>query len=555
MDFSPINKYYNKNAFNYLALFADIYDKYHKIDNNKKKFSKMNQILQIWKIKKKITNRHSFRDKKLKQKTRSKKRGWLKSPDKHKNAVFHYGINHKGGIIWDIKWLPFRIKHKPAIETRIPYQRLGILAVCSDDNIIYIYSLPFSIKDSILIDIEPIIKLSVKNEKFLRISWSSNIIYPMLIASTANGNVSIWDFKLITDKINKDKSNNIKFNGYINDQQLNLIQCYSSNEIITGIDWCSDHLKYFITCSQNGVLRLWDINNLYTPIFTRKLHGLSTDIKWISGLDSCLVTTESYAPNNRDKNFIKDTGNENILKQDRSYKRTSTDCCTKFASIWPQKYLDDAINDNQEIDPDSLTLPTLNRQVSRNYSRMGTIIQFPGEKLFDISDKVAFSIDVLLKCDCNNHGNNIDLTNSLNDTNKLISSNNVDLYIVIGYNSGNVILYKYKLNELTNIKQQSNGQIISQLIYDKNKNKTQCIGPFYGINSDIYQNKCNISRYIWTDNNKHKPIYDPYHLEPTKLALNDNVSIRKVKICPNNEFVDIVSGSISGIIRIQTVQQ
>eukprot|EP01083_Nonionella_stella_P145819 457767_1 len=61
---------------------------------------------------------------------------------------------------------------------------------------------------------------------------------------------------------------------------------------------------------------------------------------------------------------------------DESLGRSSTDYCAKFVSIWPEQYL-------------------------QSMQRRFIICHY--QLYVNVSDKVAFSMDVLLRCDCNHH--------------------------------------------------------------------------------------------------------------------------------------------------------
>merc|ERR1712113_1108622 len=83
--------------------------------------------------------------------------------------------------------------------------------------------------------------------------------------------------------------------------------------------------------------------------------------------------------------------------------------------------------------------------------------------------------------------------------------------------------------------------------------KCRIRGPFYGIHSRVHKKRCSDSRRAWTEEEGDAPIFDPYHVSNASMALDDCSLIRKVKFCLNEGNLDIISGSISGIIRVQTI--
>ena len=527
----------------YLCVACDDKNKYHRgssfdEDDN---FSDVDicgfqkSLIQMWKILK----MECKNDKKDKNGNGWYKKGDLINDGRDRDVSLNYAIVHKYGFVWDLQFLKWpglntKYKHDKSMNNNTSKNknksqnticdRIGILAVCSSDNNVHIYSLPVinnnnnnnnnNNRSNKIINLAPIFKLSVHGQTVCRVKWSPIPVINdfdtctgsnnndnrktnkqnerlLLLGGTLQGSIILWDFDNLLNCIdytfndgysyNNNNNNNICGTLLFKDCQLSLITGHNSNSCIFGIDWCDDNDLYFVSMSMNGDFRLWNINNLHIPIVSRKYHGTMFDLKWIPGIDACLVTCESYAPTYSNPTVIAsrqqkekkiDKNNRNQIQQKVNTSKNQTDCCVKLISIWPHQCLAQNSNNrhwNAKPRRSHLNINTntmmegngkgkrkemtsdeigkiyqenekqnelnVNRNVKNSenckrskshFKKLGPMVQLPSERLFSTSDRWAMTCDILIDFDKNfdNRFNNVNMNININNTIDATSNSN-----------------------------------------------------------------------------------------------------------------------------------
>ncbi|KAL6063555.1 hypothetical protein QOT17_011431 [Balamuthia mandrillaris] len=178
--------------------------------------------------------------------------------------VLHFTFECGDVGISDVKWCPNT--HQPAM------QRLGVLAVANEDGSIKIYSVPTPCSLAIPaqgkepseprhIALRPDRELRLPHNMPIRsLDWSPAFGHSLLLAGCSDGHVAVWDLALPA-------------------AAPPIFYTLAQRRAITRVRWHPFDANIFVSAGQSGWLKLWDLRNPYTPVYTYMAGG-----GWVSSL-------------------------------------------------------------------------------------------------------------------------------------------------------------------------------------------------------------------------------------------------------------------------------
>ncbi|KAL3892431.1 hypothetical protein ACJMK2_004639 [Sinanodonta woodiana] len=197
-----------------------------------------------------------------------------------------FGIAHDYGFVTGMKWCPSGCWQSPNDPSQLQEQsvilRLGLLAISCSDSTIRIYSVPqpssMSVQEiegrpPLVYHAQPVLTLKPSRNSFSHpltcssLAWQSANDHQYMMGGFSDGTVRIWD--LCTSSIMlRTKQELFPFRSF-----------HAHSRVVRGCDWSKMSDNYFVTASDDRLLKFWCLDNTEYPIYKDKYSPFN-EVEW-----------------------------------------------------------------------------------------------------------------------------------------------------------------------------------------------------------------------------------------------------------------------------------